>query len=628
MQVGADGIRVTAEAYSLHLETTLVGFARAPFAHLYDRHGRPWSAINLLSSVHTTAAPDETWSVDDVEAVPLGEDVQIIVTTRSSAWEEHELRLLCTPGTVEVTVRVAGSGDIASVQLLGGQATLEGGACGTFRSSIEFAGVLVPVPTEPVHLVRPSSAAGVLGVVGDATPGRLHGIFSPPPLVYGFSREPSDGPTSVPGGDWLGLSLRGPVETLTFTTMRYEPLDGGFLIRLDYEGHTRAEGEWRSPTLVLRPSASGWGTIEDHREDLVAHGLAPSEGPHDEAWWHEPLFCGWGAQCARLARRLRHEPDTPGDPVLGGPVLPEGGEALLEVDEEEELVAKSAPSLARQDVYDEFLATLEENGLRPGTIVIDDRWQAEYGTAEPDLDHWPDLRGWIAERHAAGQKVLLWWKAWDPAGLPAEECVLDAAGRPIAADPSNPRYLARLAAIVRGLLSVEGLDADGFKVDFTQRAPSGQSLRSHGGVWGIAALHALLRTIYQAAKEAKPDALVVCHTVHPSFGDVCDMVRLNDVLKHDATGRHVPVVDQLAFRHAIATRALPHHAIDTDQWPMPSRSEWLDYVVAQPSLGVPALYYLESIDRTGEPIEAGDLAIVASTWAEYREGLTPKSEEA
>lgn len=277
--------------------------------------------------------------------------------------------------------------------------------------------------------------------------------------------------------------------------------------------------------------------------------------------------------------------------------------------------------LATQTTYDELLGRLAEHGVRPGTVVIDDRWQQNYGRADPDPTHWPDLRAWIAEQHLKGVHVLLWWKAWDPTGLPAEECVRHPSGRPVAVDPGNPAYLTRLKEMAAQLVSPQGLDADGLKVDFTQRAPAGPSLQQHTGsgrTWGIAALHQMLETLHSGMKEVKPDALLIAHTVHPSFGDVCDMVRLNDLSEQDSYGTPVPVVDQLRFRAAVAKAALPHHLIDTDQWPMPDRNSWLAYLDAQNDLGVPALYYVERMDRSDEKITADDLAVVATGWARYR----------
>lgn len=601
---------VTTAAYRLELPNAYGGYERSPYALLFGADGEPWTEVNLFSSVHTTASPDETWLIDSIDIdQDGGADVLIRVTSRSTAWDRHETVLRCTSAAVELSVVVAGRGDITDVTLFGGPASLASGASGTFRSLIGFASVLVPAATEPIHAVRPSQSSAVLGVVGDADPGRLHAIFSPPPLVFGLGRERTEHATDVPDGEWMGLSLRAPVEELTFTAMRYDALENGFLIRLEYEGHTTVDGEWMSPVLVLRPAASAWMVIDDYRTDLVDAGFAPADAPEAADWWREPIFCGWGAQVARSLHFMH-----------GGQLDPTA-DTTPETPEEENLVVRAAPGFARQDVYDEFLVRMDAHDLFPGTIVIDDRWQAEYGTAIVNTAAWPDLRGWIADRHAAGQKVLLWWKAWDPEGLPLDECVLDAAGRPVAVDPANPAYQARLREIISYLLSPEGLDADGFKVDFTQRAPSGRTLTATPGTWGIAALHSLLTTLHSAAKAAKADALVICHAMHPSFGDTCDMVRLNDVSKYDVRGQRVPVVDQLGFRHEIATRVLPGHSIDTDQWPMPNRAEWLRYVEAQIDKGVPALYYLEAIDRSGEHIHPEDLARVAASWARYRESV-------
>jgi len=605
------GWLVETAAYSLELS------AGRPRALLRGADGEVWSDLSLLASAHRLDLPHEalpplTEALGARRVADAGEGiVKFAVPFASAAWEEAVVEVRCTPKRVGLRLRVRGAGRLGDVTLGGGKAMLASGAAGEFRSSIGFRSLFMPAPTEPVHAVRPAAVPAQMGVVGDAEPGRLHGIFSPPPLVFGFGRGPAGVGSAVPDdGQWLATSVVAPVVEAGFTTLSYEPLDGGWLLRLAYEGHTRVDGEWVSPELVLTPVASPWAAIDTYRQLAAPAAAAPD---HPE-WWLQPIFCGWGAQCAAAADISRAQGvDEKADAELAAGFVVTAG-------------AATAPALARQELYDRWLARLADHDARPGTVVIDDQWQARYGTCEPDTARWPDLRGWIAGRHAAGQRVLLWFKAWDPTGLPSEECVLDAVGRPVAVDVSNPAYLRRLATIVTHLLSPEGLDADGFKVDFTQRAPSGATLQTFAGhmtnpAWGVAGLHRLMRTIHAAAKAAKPDALIINHTVNPQFADVTDMVRLNDVLERDGDGGRAPVQGQLRFRAAIATAALPGTPIDTDQWPMPDRAEWLAYSRTQPSLGVPALYYVEAIDNSGEAITSADLTEIAAGWVAYRDRL-------
>ncbi|GIG35863.1 hypothetical protein [Cellulomonas pakistanensis] len=621
----APGTRtIHADAYLLEVR------ADPPRAVLADPDGRIWSHLSLLASADVVGVADESFdvgapTVHDAGGATVGTGpvdtpvAEIRLDCASTAWGRRRTTLRCLPDRLELTVEVEGTGVLTDVRVLGGRAVLPNGAGGTFRSSVEHRSVFVPTPTEPVDLVRPAASAAVLGVVGDASPGRLHAVFSPPPLCLVLGREPAasalDVPAAAPGAPgWLALGLVAPVADLRLTELRYQPVDGGFLLELDHDAHTAVDGVWRSPALVLRPAADPWAALADHRTDLVAAGAPEGPVAPVAGWWAEPLFCGWGAQCARAP--------LPGEPAehpyflqdLGPAVVPRG--------------LPIAPDLAREDVYDELLAHLAAHDVVPGTVVVDDKWQRAYGTAEVDQDRWPDLRAWVAARHAAGQRVLLWWKAWDPEGLPAEECLVDAGGRPVAVDPASPAYRERVRGTVAHLLGPDGVDADGFKVDFTQRAPVGHSVRPHpaGGAaadvpWGVAALHALLRDLYRAAKAAKPDALVVTHTPHPAFGDVCDMVRLNDVLERDTAGRVVPLADQMRVRRAVARAALPGHLVDTDQWPMLDRAQWREYVAAQGEGGVPALYYAERVDRSQELLAAEDLALVARSWSEYRAGL-------
>jgi hypothetical protein len=495
---------------------------------------------------------------------------------------------------------VRGSGTLAEVQLFGGRAALPAAGSGTFRSSIEFASVFNPAPTEPIQVVRAPSVAATLGVLGGSGSGRRHGGFAPPPLCLAFGRERAISPAEVPGGDWLAVGVVADVATLRFPELRYLAEDGGFLLELDYEGHTVVDGTFGTPPVIIRPAADPWQAIAAYRRDHREPAPAASAD-----WWPEPIFCGWGAQCARAAATHRV-----GD------------------------VAGRAAALSRQDRYDEWLQRLAASGVVPGTVVVDDRWQLRYGTGEPDASRWPDLRGWIAARHAAGQRVVLWWKAWDPDGLDPAECVLTPAGAPLAADPGSAAYRAHLARIIRSLLGPDGLDADGLKMDSLQRTPTGRSLRrpgaGHDAPWGIALLHALLDTVYSAAKAVKPDALIITHTPHPAFADVTDMLRLNDLLVVDDTGATVSPVAQLAFRHSVVSHAMPQHLIDTDQWPIGDRASWRAYVEEQPRRGVPSLYYVdhlhrpeyvhfaERIDRVGDELGPDDLALVADTWRRYR----------
>ncbi len=579
----SDRVVVHGDAYTLSWRTGPSGLVNSPYFQLSDAVGARWMRLCALSSAHTRDDRDEALHLSEPEIHTADGAIIVTVRTKSSAWRNRSLVVRCTPSSVEISIEAEGVGALTDVTILGGDGVLPTGASGTFRSGFDAQSVYVPSPTEPIAFVRPVWSAASLGVVGDADPGRLNGVFSPPPLALAFGREPAVDAFSPGIGPWLAMWLRGAVEELGFTTVRYEPVDDGALLRLAYEGHTDVDGRWRSPTIVIRPVADPTEALTAHRADLAEHGYAPVSGHQVAPWWLEPIFCGWGAQVERAG-------------------------------------TAAAPELCRQEIYDDFLTTLAGASLEPGTIVVDDRWQAQYGTAEPDREAWPDLRGWIARRHREGCRVLLWWKAWDPSGLPAEECITDVAGRPVAVDPGSSAYLARLDGIIERLLGADGFDADGFKVDFTQRTPSGVTLRSapdSDGVWGVAALHRLVQRIHRTSKRVKPDSLVITHTVHPSFGDVCDMIRTNDVLQHDVTGAPVSVAAQLRARYEIVATTMPQHPVDTDQWPMPSRDEWLDYAVMQGGLGVPALYYLEQVSDA-DPILPEHLAVIERTWAAYR----------
>jgi hypothetical protein len=194
---------------------------------------------------------------------------------------------------------------------------------------------------------------------------------------------------------------------------------------------------------------------------------------------------------------------------------------------------------------------------------------------------------------------------------------------PVAIDPNHAVARRALAKAVRTALSPRGLGADGLQLDFTGRTPSGASLRGRPGAWGMGLLRRLLSTIHEAAKAARPDALLIGHVPEPSLAPLLDMIRLNDMLRLDDPVQPTGVVAQMAARAATVRAACPDHVIDTDDWCAPDLAAWRAYARRKPDLGVPAVYYSTGLDRSGERFEERDYALLRRTWAAYRrrEGL-------
>jgi hypothetical protein len=521
-------------------------------------------SLSLFSALDTTEGVDETLELLE----PRDDGTTIVVERRSTLWERAWLELRRVGDAVEVHTCVQGNGALTDVRLLGGRSALAGGPpLGRQVSGTNLPRLFSPNPEDGLAPIRDTPAGAATGVVGEGEPGRARWLFTPAPLYWAL------------GDDiWrVDVGMCAPVGELGFTEVVWDATAKGFSLELDYDGHTVVDGEFRAPVVLLTPNVGDpWTGLRRHRDDLAARGAAPAVAGRDApTWWRAPIFCGWGAQC-----HLEIGTDT------------------------------LARDFATQQNYDAFLARLEEHGVVPGTVVLDDKWQATYGRNEPDTAKWPDLKGWIAGRHERGQRVLLWWKAWDPEGLPPELCIRNADGAPVGFDPTNPAAQEALREIVRAMLV--DLDADGFKVDFTGRTPGGRSLQHAGGAWGIALLHELMRVFYEAAKEAKPDALVITHTPHPAFVDVTDMIRLNDVIGG------VDLVEQMEFRADVVRAAVPELLVDSDDWRVPDKRSWREFLEIKPQIGVPSLYYASHIDSTGEELDDDDYAALRRVWEQAR----------
>lgn len=383
----------------------------------------------------------------------------------------------------------------------------------------------------------------------------------------------------------------------------------GVDVHIDLEGQTAAESvAARAHVFVIG------GRDGESRHDLLARGLAELY-PYPRRslastpdWWLRPIYCGWGDQVSTSM-------------WLEGP----GPE-------------QRSLSYCTQGLYERWIRRLEQAEVPIGTVIIDGGWSAA-GVWEPDLNKWPDMRGFIDRQHAVGRRVLLWLATWLWEGLPDEWCVF-AGDYKLAADPTHPEYRAEAKREVHHLLSPSGLNADGFKIDQllycpsrrwprggaafgrTQRLdPLPNPVRLHGDGWGCELLYGLQKDIYEAAKGAKHDCLITSSTVHPYFHDTFDIVRLHD------TGR-IPsdIVAAMKARSDLARAVFPDKPIDADDWVHSDYQAWITYTRGSMALGVPCIFYAERFQQNWrqEPttfeIPLEDLSAIAEVW---RQGYAP-----
>lgn len=547
---------VTAEAYTAEF------LDRRPALRVTAADGTKMGEIMLISSVHTMSGRDVT---TEMGAWQTAEENGALVMTNvcdSLIWNSKTITLRFCEDRIVYSVSVNGKGTLADVELIGGYYT----GCNKSQSNARLYSGFVgdslfnPEPDCNEVYCRPVNERSLIDLTGVPIPGRDGWFFTPPAFCYVLRS----------GANCMTLGVTAKSGNYQFCEYEYSGGSGQELI-LRYEGYTDVDGDYSLPELSMI-----FGSDEYELLGTFAKTERTPAAPSRPAWWSRPIFCGWGAQSA-----LSQDYKCP------------------------------APVLANQNFYEQFTDSLDEKGINPGTIVIDDKWQKEYGMNSVDAEKWPDMKGFIAKMHSKGRKVLLWLKAWDPEGVDSSMCIRDFKGNAQAIDPQNPEYYALFEAACREMLSPEGLDADGFKIDFTARIPSCPGCEKYGSHWGLELMRDYLSMVHDCAKGIKSDALVMCHCPHPYLADKLDMIRLNDV----NTGR--PVCKQMIHRAKVVSAVLPDRLIDTDNWPMPNKQSWLDYVKIQPDLGVPSLYYLWHMDNSPEDITDTDLDVVREAWKKW-----------
>ncbi|MBO5667946.1 MAG: hypothetical protein J6S43_02350 [Lentisphaeria bacterium] len=341
---------------------------------------------------------------------------------------------------------------------------------------------------------------------------------------------------------------------------------GGFAIT--YYGKKHISGSWTSPVLVFTFPGNVEETLSTALKYAYRQKLLPRPRKHKNAsWWQEPVYCMWDDQTALAFKSeidYHRVPDAcPGD-------------------------------YATEYWAERWLDKLAENRIKPGIIILDDKWQKSKVSAEPDPEKWPDLRGWIDRCHQRGIRVFLWNLAWHNEDIPQDEAITRD-GETVAGDVTDPRYEKRLREMIYRYFSPDPgcLNADGVKIDGLMALPVGRGLKNHGSIWGLELQKRYLQIVYSEAKKAKPDVCISTFTANPYLDEFSDMLRLADMFTYRLTTE-----ESMFRRYSVFKATNPHVLIDTDsQMNYNLDPDYLHALETGAQLGIPTIYNAEFLRR-------------------------------
>ena len=492
----------------------------------------------------------ENADVDSALSIAAVGESRVEFTSKSSLWDKKTVVLECGEDGFSLTPTVYGRGAVGKASYFARSAADGEGKLAECASKYHFCEYYVPYPTEHPHKYSAESFRS------------FYELMIPPPYVFPCRMEGIDDAR-------FGFGLVAKPGEYNFIHFDYVRTHSGhknigFYLSTDFEGHTKVDGVFELPSIRVFFGSDDVDVVRRWADYHFDTGLCRRpDRSNVPRWWRGPIVCGWNEQDA---------------------LTPEG-------------VAQK--DTATEEVYMKIADMINEYGVRPTTLIIDDKWQRTYGDCLPDPAKWRDMRAFTDEMHRRGIHTLLWFKMWGGEGLPADE-VMDGAGMPYKtvtldyapyADPTNEKYRAHLREILHTLLSSDPgcMNADGFKLDYSLMMPYGKRAKSASGKYGAELTHELHKLIYETAKQIKPDALINASPAHPYYAEYCDMARLHDY----GWGRRNES-EEMARRAEIFRATMPGVLIDCDSANYGEREDAMRYYRAQPKIGVPDIYQFSS----------------------------------
>ncbi len=530
---------------------------------------RPGTRVDVADDKSSVMCDDGT------EAYVLSEDYScegsaLFVWTASGSpiWDAKQYELEIYDDRAEYRVKVRGRGNIDTVRYFSGTDS------GTAGSPFEFDTGFYPAPT----FGRISDAE--FNTEGSRSDDSILAV--PPMFCYVFDTMGMDRKTAFGLAAEKGEHL--------FNSFLYKTEEKDFLNRFwlqtDQCGHCEVDGTYELPRILIYTADTRKEALEKYVSYYYSNGIAgraayPEKRPR---FWYGPYACGWIEQQSWARKEKDGRPET---------------------------------DRADQKTYDNFLKEMDDIGIAPRALIIDDRWQNEYGTATVDTAKWPDLRGWIdGLRGKRGIRTMLWYKLWDAEGLP-DSMRAKKDGEPMdVIDPTAPGTREHIKRSLHTLISDDPgcYNADGLKLDFAFMLPKGRGVTTYSGKYGTELMLEYMTLIYDTVKSVKPDALVSGSPCHPLFAGCIDNARLHDY--HMNLRR---AFEEFTFRKELYETAFPGIIIDTDGASYSSKRDTVRYLRNSYRIGVPDLYCATS--GPSMEISMPEWRQIADIWRIYSERM-------
>ena len=527
------------------------------------------ASIATLPGLSTLNQLDRIEKLDHVKLVQMiaeNNRAQIILTADSSCWNKRTFYWSFTPTNISFYHTAEGQGRLGQCfffsrnNLVDGAISIENDI--HYNCRINLTNYFTPwvrlSSLSDFDVINPGSAG--------LTEWNQNLLFAPCPLMFAFYKQ----------NTYVGIGLGCKPGSYNFRALEYSGSKiGGASFYVDYLGYQEINGFISTPAVAMHFGYDRYDVLKQHIAWTDLEGYSTKRKYENADWHREPVFCSWAEQGVAAA--------------------------------EQGVYTNSA---CTQQNFENWINILEERQIPASTLIIDEKWQKQYGTFEIDVEKWPDMKGFVAKQHDKGRHVLLWAPGYHTEGLPAEWCSKDPSGKIKFANPFNRGYEAFLREKLTYLVKEVGVD--GFKEDWfggTAAVPGYTDYGPHG----IELLRKFQTILFESAHQVKPDAMIQTQTPNPLFRDCSDVLRLNDIYCSTR------MVSRMMQNRARIAKIAGWEVIDCDNASSTTADEWFDYMQKQILLGTPSLYCLTRTEFSKEEIPDYMWAHISAIWKKYRE---------